>query len=70
MNDFINPNIEDATDNTESLFNNLINLESSGYLAPEHMDEIVYYLRRIVDIANLPVVIDRFNDDYLNQISE
>lgn len=70
MNDFINPNIDDASENIENLFENLINLENSGYLASEHMDEIVYYLRRIIDIANLPVVIDRFNDSYLNEISE
>jgi hypothetical protein len=61
----LNPNMEKAANDIEDLVEHLNTLESSGWLASEDMDEVAYYLTRIVHLVGLDIDIDRMNDNYL-----
>lgn len=70
MNEFIQPQIEKATQDIEDLIENLNALEDSGWVAPEDMDEIAYYLVRIANIVGMSIDIDRMNDQHLQRAAE
>lgn len=70
MNEFIQPQIENATQNVENLIENLNALEQTGWVATEDMDEITYYLLRIANIVGMSIDIDRMNDQYLQHAAE
>lgn len=70
MNEFIQPQIEKATQDIEDLIENLNALEDSGWVASEDMDEIAYYLVRIANIVGMSIDIDRMNDQHLQRAAE
>jgi len=70
MNEFIQPQIEKATHDIESLIENLNVLENTGWLPSEEMDEIAYYLLRIANIVGMSIDIDRINDQHLQRAAE
>jgi hypothetical protein len=70
MNEFIQPQIEKATHDIESLIENLNVLENTGWLPSEEMDEIAYYLLRIANIVGMSIDIDRINDQLLQRAAE
>jgi hypothetical protein len=70
MNNVINPVMDKATNNLESLIDNLTVLEDTGWLPSEDMDEIAYYLMRIATIVGMPLDIDRINDQHLLRAAE
>lgn len=70
MNEFIQPQIEKATQDIEDLIENLNALEDSGWVAAEDMDEIAYYLVRIANIVGMSIDIDRMNDQHLQRAAE
>lgn len=70
MNEFIQPQIEKATQDVENLIENLNTLEETGWVAPEDMDEIAYHLLRIANIVGMSIDIDRANDQYLQRAAE
>jgi hypothetical protein len=70
MNEFIQPQIEKATQDVESLIENLNVLENTGWLPADEMDEIAYYLLRIANIVGMSIDIDRINDQLLQRAAE
>jgi hypothetical protein len=70
MNDINNPHMEQAISNVESLIENLTVLEVTGWLGNEDMDEVAYYLTRIINIVGLEIDIDRINDEHINKSAE
>lgn len=70
MNDINNPHMEQAISNVESLIENLTVLEVTGWLGNEDMDEVAYYLTRIINIVGLEIDIDRINDEYISKSAE
>lgn len=64
-----NPSMEKAAHDIEDLVEHLNTLENAGWLASEDMDEVAYYLTRIVHLVGLEIDIDRMNDKYLSDLS-
>ena len=70
MNDINNPHMEQAISNVESLIENLTVLEVTGWLGNEDMDEVAYYLTRIINIVGLEIDIYRINDEHISKSAE
>jgi hypothetical protein len=70
MNDIDNPHMEQAITNVENLIENLTILEATGWLGNEDMDEVAYYLTRIINLVGLEIDIDRINDQHINSSAE
>jgi len=64
-----NTSMEKAAHDIEDLVEHLNTLEDAGWLAAEDMDEVAYYLTRIVHLVGLDIDIDRMNDKYLSDLS-
>lgn len=63
--DFINSIENNETSQTvEELIKSLLNMEECGDLTDEDVDECVYYLQKITDIAGLEVNYDDLMNDH------
>ena len=63
--DFINSIENNETSQTvEELIKSLLNMEECGDLTDEDVDECVYYLQKIADIAGLEVNYDDLMNDH------
>lgn len=70
MNEQVHNIMDNAADSFNTFVENLNQLENSGWLQDQDMNEIGYYLRRVIDIVGMDIDIDQYNDDALTCAAE
>lgn len=70
MAQFDNAPMEKAESSIEQLIENLNTLENAGWLSDQDMNELAFYLRRVIDIVGMQIDIDQYNDQYIANAAE
>ena len=61
---FLSEATEQTTEKVQTLLESLLQLENTGEISDEDVDECIYYLQKITEITGVEIDFNNLNDEY------